>query len=160
MYNIYIYILCIYILCIYIYIMYHILPPNQIVVWLVKLAITHVQWVTGDPTYSQGIGKSFWRETHQTSLCSPWLPSGKHTKNVGKSPCSMIHYKRSFSIAMLNYRSVAKCFLSTQFGRRLTMITPWIGRDLLQTWAGHIPICSMVLEYLPTFALKITQFCR
>ena len=23
-----------------------------------------------------------------------------------------------------------------------------------------IPICSMVLEYLPTFSLKVTQLCR
>jgi hypothetical protein len=41
------------------------------------------------------------------------IPSGKHTKNYGKSPFLMgkstiNHYKSPFSIAMLNYQRVSK----------------------------------------------------
>ena len=90
-------------------------PPTWSTCFHHRLIIIHqLLRITELTTSARTQWEGNWWETW-TVPNHPWrnwqIPSGKHTKNYGKSPFLMgkswkIHYKWSFSIATLNYQRV------------------------------------------------------
>ena len=91
-------------------------------------------------------------------ICGPIFNIHPHIPAIPSSGAATIPAAGRFFGVRSHAKAGTSCASWTTLnilGLPKTMVFPSFVR-----FQWTIPICSMVLEYLPSFALKITQFCR